>query len=337
MRDINTFETAGNAEHLQEPALRYARRDFPVIRHDVTVGEALEIIRREGIGERIIYFYITNDLGQLAGIIPTRRLLTSMPHRPVAEIMITDVIKISDRATVREACEEFVKHKLFAFPIVDERNQIRGVIDIGFFSEETINVTQRQKIGDIFELIGFGMTQLEGRSAVGVLRYRLPSLLTVFASGLICAMILNTYRLILAKNLVLILFLVLIVALSESVSAQSMTVALQHLHFGKPTWRRYQEWVQNETLTTLLLGLVCGALVGTSVGAWQGRFLEALTIGGSVLMSMVVAGIAGVTIPTLLHATREDPKIAAGPLTHALTLITTLLIYLGSTALLLGN
>ena len=93
----------------------------------------------------------------------------------------------------------------------------------------------------------------------------------------------------------------------------------------------------NETLTTLLLGLVCGVLVGTSVGAWQGRFLEGLTIGGSVLLSMVVAGIAGVTIPTLLHVTREDPKIAAGPLTHALTLMTTLLIYSGFAALLLGN
>ena len=43
----------------------------------MTVGEALNIIRREGVGERVIYFYIINDEGQLAGIIPTRRLLTA--------------------------------------------------------------------------------------------------------------------------------------------------------------------------------------------------------------------------------------------------------------------
>lgn len=75
--------TINGSDHLLEPALGYARQDFPIIRDSVTVGEALNIIRREGVGERIIYFYIINDEGQLAGIVPTRRLLTSTPQRPM--------------------------------------------------------------------------------------------------------------------------------------------------------------------------------------------------------------------------------------------------------------
>jgi len=43
--------TTNDTEHLQEPALRYARQDFPLIRNTVTVGEALNIIRREAVGE----------------------------------------------------------------------------------------------------------------------------------------------------------------------------------------------------------------------------------------------------------------------------------------------
>ena len=37
----------------------------------------------------------------------------------------------------------------------------------------------------------------------------------------------------------------------------------------------------------------------------------------------------GLSVPTLLHALRLDPKIAAGPVTLALTDILTLLFYFG--------
>jgi magnesium transporter len=329
--------TTNGSDHLQEPALRYARQDFPVIRDSVTVGEALNIIRREGVGERIIYFYIINDEGQLAGIIPTRRLLTATPQRTIADVMITDVITISDRATVQDACEMFVKHKFFAFPLVDDLNHMRGVIDIGFFSEETISVVERQKIEDIFELIGFGMAQLQGRSAFGVLRYRLPWLLTMVASGIICAMLANGYETTLSQNLIIVFFLILVVGLSESVSTQSMTVALQNLHFKKPSWASYAGWLKNEALTTLLLGLVCGALAGGLAWLWLGIPLVGVTIAGSVLLSIFMAGMIGVTVPTLLYATHEHSKIAAGPVTHALTYITTLLLYLNASRLLLSN
>ena len=47
--------TTNDCDHLQEPALRYERQDFPIIRHSVTVGEALNIIRREGVAEHSLF------------------------------------------------------------------------------------------------------------------------------------------------------------------------------------------------------------------------------------------------------------------------------------------
>ena len=36
----------------------HARKDFPLLDANMTVGDALERIRREGVGERVIYFYV---------------------------------------------------------------------------------------------------------------------------------------------------------------------------------------------------------------------------------------------------------------------------------------
>ena len=336
MTEVNGRK-ADAPDHLQEPVLKYARQDFPIIRDSLNVGEALSVIRREGVGERIIYFYVINDQGQLVGIIPTRRLLTSMPNAPVAKLMITDIVTITHRATVHEACEMFVKHKLLAFPIVDDDNHIHGVIDIGFFSEETISVVERQKIEDIFQLIGFGIAQLRGRSVLGVLRYRFPWLLVLVASGTVCAALASMYETTLAQNFVIVFFMILVLGLGESVSTQSMTVALQNLHFEKPSWGSYFRGLKSEVVTTVLLGAVCGAVSSGMVWLWRGTALVGMTVGLSVLLSIVAAGVIGLTVPTLLYAMREDSKIAAGPVTLALTDITTLLFYLNAARLLLGG
>ncbi|WP_348240073.1 magnesium transporter, partial [Salmonella enterica] len=54
----------------------------------------------------------------------------------------------------------------------------------------------------------------------------------------------------------------LVLALGESVSIQSMTVALQNLHFVKPSLADYFKWLKREISATALLGLACAAFVG---------------------------------------------------------------------------
>ncbi|MDD3474120.1 MAG: magnesium transporter, partial [Syntrophaceae bacterium] len=50
-------------------------------------------------------------------------------------------------------------------------------------------------------------------------------------------------------------------------------------------------------------------------------------IGASIFLVICSASLFGLSIPTLLHVLKLDPKIAAGPLTLAIADIVTLLIY----------
>jgi magnesium transporter len=53
------------------------------------------------------------------------------------------------------------------------------------------------------------------------------------------------------------------------------------------------------------------------------------------VLSLCTACLFGLSVPALLHALRLDPKIAAGPITLALTDVFTLLCYFTMAALLL--
>src|SRR5437660_10807424 len=118
--------------------VEHARKDFPLLDADMIVAEALDRIRREGIGERVIYFFAVDADKRLVGVLPTRRLLTAPLETPLRDIMVRRVIAIPATASVLDACEFFVLYKFFAFPVVDEHRHVVGVIDVSLFAEELL-------------------------------------------------------------------------------------------------------------------------------------------------------------------------------------------------------
>ena len=313
--------------HLNAPVLGYARADFPLLRRDATIDEALQIIREKGVGERIIYFYVVDADERLVGVLPTRRLLTAMPDAVLRDVMIPRVVAIPQTATLLDACELFVLHKFFAFPVVDAQRHVVGVIDVSVFTEEVLELGAQEKPDDVFEAIGFSLSQVKDASPLRAFRFRFPWLLATIASGTAGALLAGLFELTLAKSLILTFFLALVLALAEAVSIQSMTLTIQALRTNRPTWRWMLITGRREFGSALLLGSACGLLVFLIAWIWRGAALTAAVIGASVLGGIIVACLAGFSVPALLHALRLDPKIAAGPITLAATDVLTLLFY----------
>jgi magnesium transporter len=115
--------------------------------------------------------------------------------------------------------------------------------------------------------------------------------------------------------------------LGESVSIQSMSVTIQALRAVRPSFSWFVKSFRREAGTAILLGTACGILVGLIVWLWRGAPVAAAVIGGSIFLTLCAACFFGLVVPSLLHSLRLDPKIAAGPITLALTDIATLLFY----------
>ena len=312
---------------LHEPVLSLARAEFPTLRDDWTVGRALEEIRDRGVDCAIIYFYTLDAEEKLIGVVPVRRLLTSPLEAPVRGIMIEKVHTLPDTATVMEASEQLVARKLLALPVVDGAGRVRGVVDLSALTEAAVDVAEREHLDEVFEAIGIRLSRLKDASPARAFRIRFPWLLATITSGTICALLAGLFELTLAKSLVLAFFLTLVLGLGESVSIQSMTVAIQGLRAGAPNFAWYLRNVRRELATAALLGLACGTVVGLIVWLWRGEGLAALTIGSSIVLALGTASLFGLSVPSALHALKLDPKIAAGPITLALTDIFTLLFY----------
>ncbi len=324
-----------NEQHLQAPITAYVRKDFSQLREDVTVQQALDFIRRQGVGEEIVYFYVVDNLERLIGVLPTRRLLTAALDQRLADVMVRQIVAIPCTANVLEACEMFVMHKFLAFPVIDEQRRIIGIVDINLFKDEIFGIAEHEQMDEVFEVLGFHISQVRDASPTRAFRFRFPWLLTNIASGTVCALLAGAYELTLAKSLVLAFFLTLVLGLGESVGIQSMSVTIQALRAKQPSLAWFMKSLRREAGTALMLGTACGVVVALIVWIWRSAPIAATVIGSSICLTVCAACFFGLAVPSLLHWLRLDPKIAAGPITLALTDIATLLFYfnLGSAML----
>jgi len=324
--------------------VEHARKDFPLLDANMSVAEALDRIRREGVGERVIYFFATDAEQRLVGVLPTRRLLTAPLATRLEEIMVRRVVAIPASATVLEACEFFVLYKFFAFPVVDSARRVVGVVDVSLFAEEMLEMGEREDerrsvahvADDVFEALGFRLAQVRGASPWRVFRYRFPWLLATVGAGTACALLAGAFETTLAGSLVIAFFLTMVLGLNESVSMQSMTLTIQALRANTLTRRWFVHNLRRELATAVLLGLACGLLVGAIVWVWREDPRSAGVIGTSIAVSLVTACLFGFSVPSLLHGLKLDPKIAAGPVTLAVTDFCALAFYFSLAWLVLG-
>src|SRR5213083_3824513 len=318
--------------------VKHARKDFPLLDADMIVGEALERIRREGVGERVVYFYAVDEQKRLVGVVPTRRLLSARLETPLRQIMVPRVVAIPTTATVLEACEFFVLYKFLAFPVVDEQRRVVGVIDANLFAEEILEAGESEDryrssapVGpEFFEALGFHIEQIRGASPWRIFRFRFPWLLVTVGGGTLSAILAGFFEATLARSLVLAFFLTMVLGLNESVSMQSMSVTIHALRSVQVTWRWLAAAFRRVLVTAMLLGVSCGFVVCIIAWVWRDDLRAATVIGGSIALSLVTACALGLAVPSLLHRFNLDHKIAAGPVTLALADFIALVIYFTS-------
>lgn len=319
---------------LSQNIVAHAKKDFVTFLRTMTVGEATDFIRKNAANESIQYFYVVDEHHVLVGVLPLRRLITSTADRVLSEVMISRVIAIPYTASVMEAAEFFVLHRLLSLPVVDGHRGVVGVINVSQFTNELIDLQSGSTTDNAFEALGFRLSQVRGASPLMAFRYRFPWLLASISSGLMCAVLTSVFEVTLAKSIVLAFFMALVLGLGESVSIQSMTVVIQALKLRQPTRKWYFRELRREMTTALLLGLACGSLVAGIVMVWRNDPIASIVVGGGIFGSLLGACFFGFSVPSLLHAIKLDPKIAAGPITLALTDVVTLVTYFGLASVL---
>ena len=187
--------------NLNDSVAQHVRTDLAPLRIGQTVGEAIASLRRSPPPARIVYFYVVDDDNRLKGVIPARALLLSPPEARLADVMLSRVVAIPAAATVLDACEFFVLHRLLAFPVVDPQGRLVGAIDVELYTDELRDLGEDRGnggIGDrgdeLFQLVGVHLARARQRGPIRAFRTRFPWLLCNISGGIAAAFLCGLFQ-----------------------------------------------------------------------------------------------------------------------------------------------
>ena len=241
--------------------------------------------------------------------------------------MVREVIIIPETATVLDACEFFTLHRLLSFPVVDAEHHLLGVVDIELYTSELADFDRSERHDDLFQLIGVHLDEARHGSPLFAFGRRFPWLLCNIAGGIAAAFLLGRFEAELKQVVALSLFIPVVLNLAESVSTQSVSLALQLMHGRRPTLRSTLGKLRSEIATGLLLGLASGGAIGLTALVWLGNPPLLLVLVCGIAGGMASSAVVGAAMPNLVRLARCDPRVAAGPIALASADVITLLIY----------
>lgn len=289
-----------------------------------TVARALELLRQHAKGEAINYVYVVDPGGRLTGTLPVRALLASEPGARVHDVASRDLVKLNARQAKDEVVHVFKSHNYQGLPVVDDQDRLVGVVS----ADTVLSAVRAQEDEIVFGATGADARELELRTEQAMTR-RLPWITMTVVGGLACAFIGGLFRHTLERTVVIGLFIPLILAVSESVAAQTATIVLKTLVTGDLPPGGLWRFLLKEIAVGLLLGLYAAVLVVLASLLWHTDTRLALVIGSSVVLGVCWSTLVGVTVPTTLRKLRVEPSVAGGPVVLLIADLFTLLFYLG--------
>lgn len=307
------------------------------LREEWTIDGALGQLRAHppaaGAGSQVLYFYVVNGAEQLVGVLSARALVLSPGEARVGELMTRGIITLSEKETLFDALELFALHRLLAIPVVSAEKKLLGVVEVSLYTEEVFDLAHNQQLNEVFQLIGLRLEQQKHGSAWKGFRARMPWLLSNITGGLICAALGAFFEGTVRQVVIIALFIPLILTLAESVSVQSMTLAIEEaMHKGKT-----RGVFMRELVTAIMLGVCSGVVVGLVSLFWRDRVAATVTIAVSVMLVMVIAATLGRVVPALIHRLKLNPRIASGPITLAVVDVVAITVYLSAATVMLNS
>jgi len=289
----------------------------------VTVERALEIIRGAGRADTPSYIYIVDAGGRLAGVAPLRSLLMARPQDSVHSIMVRNVTKLRSNAPLEDIVGMFQQYHYVALPVVDEKDRLIGIVSLNAMKE-----AQQQGQEQVLRgIVGIDPRERLKETLVAT-RGRIPWITVTILGGLGCAFIAGFFEHTLQEMVVLGVFMPIVLALGESIGAQTTSVVLSTFAEGGSK-SELATFMVKEIMVGLLAAVYSGIVVAASSLLWHGNPRIGLLIGGAVFISTSWAAFLAVVIPGLMKRFKANPAIASGPLVLALADFSTLLVYFG--------
>ena len=323
-------EVRGLLVHEERTAGRIMTPDVFALEEEITVSEAITALqKRYDEFEMIFYLYVIDRRSHLVGVVSLKKLLTTAPTNQLKKIMAPDVISAQTDADQEEVARLVAEYNLLALPIVDGEDKLVGIVTV----DDVLDVVQEEAAEDLLALAGVAAEEQVSTKPSRALRLRAPWLMVNLVTAFIASFVISRFQVTLDAMTFLAPLMSIPMGMGGNAATQAVTVVVRGLALNQMV--SINRAVVKEVLVGAGNGLINGTICALVVAITSKKILLGVVLGVAMIINMIVAGLAGLLIPTGLRRLGVDPAVASSVFVTTCTDVCGSFSFLGIATLLI--
>src|SRR5918995_1224653 len=283
--------------------------DAVTVRPDVTLEVVLRYLRMRGeMPARTDQLFVVNRHDKYRGALDITRLLTEDPEKTVGEVMDSSVEGIAPETPAREVTKLFEDRALVSAAVVTSDGRLLGRITI----DDVVDVIREEADHSVMSMAGLGEDEDMFAGVISSARRRAVWLSVNLATAFLAANVVGLFEATIEKVVALAVLMPIVASMGGIAGSQTLVLIIRGLALGQVETANARWLLTREILVGLLNGVVLAGVVGIAAGIWFHKWAIGAIIFAALMINLLAAALAGVSVPLILRRLGIDPALAGG-------------------------
>jgi len=304
------------------------------IRPDITIDVVLRYLRRHRtLPEMTDKLLVVSRDDVLMGALPVNTILVSNHSATVQEVMDTEITTIDVNMEDTEVANLFERQDLVSAPVVNRNNVLIGRITI----DDVVDVIRDDADHSLMSMAGLD-EEVDTFAPVKKTAQRRAIWLGInLATAFIASTVIGLFKETIEQVVALAVLMPIVASMGGVAGSQTLTLVIRAMAVGQIS-RNNLSWLMNrEFFVSLLNGILWSFVVACASIIWFEDITIGVVIAAAMIINLVVAALAGTTLPIFLKSRNIDPALAGSVILTTITDVVGFLSFLGLATLAYAN
>ena len=309
----------------EDSAGRLMQRELVAVPTFWTVGEVIDFLREsDDLPDDFYDLFVVDPRHRLIGYVSLNRILRTQRPVPIRDIMLDEFVSVPVNMDQEEVAYVFAQQDLVSAAVVDDSERVIGVITI----DDIVDVIHEEAEEDLMRLGGVQEDDLYA-AVVDTGKSRFSWLFVNLITAIIASVVIGFFQGTIEQVVMLAVLMPIAASMGGNAGTQTLTVAVRAIAMKELTPANSFRVLSKEILVGTFNGFLFAIIIGVIAWVWSGSLGMGGVMAAAMIITLIIAGLAGAAIPLGLSRTRFDPAIASGVFLTTITDVVAFLAFLG--------
>ncbi len=300
--------------------------DVVTVRSDITLEVVLRYLRMLGdLPENTDSLYVVDHNDKYLGTLRLSQVVSRSRSMTVREVMSHQVEAIPANMSDEDVAHRFEKHDLISAPVVDKDNHLLGRITI----DDVVDVIRDVAEHSMLSMAGLGEDEDTFAPVKKSVHRRSLWLGINLITAFLASWVIGLFDTTIEKIVALAVLMPIVASMGGIAGSQTLTLVIRSMALGQLNDKNKRWLLRKEIAVGALNGIIWAIAIAFVTYLWFQEISIAVLIGVAIIINLLAASLAGVTIPLALKKVGIDPALSGSVLLTTITDVVGFMAFLG--------